>query len=443
MARRHKKNSTIKRAILLLTIVVMLFAVLYIQAFYTIPNELFIISGKDCSFHFKSPVLIGLMSDKPTDLKLNGTPVIPKATKLNLMLPLTIRSDTANKIELKLKLFGIIPFKTVMVEVMPDKSVIPCGNTVGVKIHTDGVLIVATSQIYGQNGEIYEPYNEAGIRSGDYIIEVNGKRTVSTQDIISIMESGKGETLNIKLNRNGTYIATTITPILSDDGKHRLGLWLRDSTAGIGTLTFYDPQTKAFGALGHGIADVDVGQLLTVDKGEILGSSIVSVKKGRKGSPGELRGIFVENSNSTGVILKNAQCGIFGMIPDKRNIVPGNKAIPIGLRSQVKEGPAHIISNVSGRGTETYNIEIQKVFRNSTNSSKSMVIKITDQRLINYTGGIVQGMSGSPIIQDGRLVGAVTHVLVNDPTRGYGVFIEWMIQHINNISGIKSHRMAG
>ena len=439
----RKKKYLRKRISMICLLVLLLFCYIYIQALFTIPNELFILNGEDYICNFKTPLFVGLLPEKQVNLRLNGNAIATNGVKVNLMSPFTLSSNNQEKVSLKLKLFGFIPLKTMVVEVVPNKNVIPCGNTIGVKIFTQGALIVGTSKVDGLNGKVYEPYKVAGLKQGDYIIEIENQKIINVTDVVEYMENYKGENISIKINRNNSIISTRIQPVKGyKDNKYKMGLWLRDSTAGIGTMTFYDPDTKVFGALGHGIADVDTGNIMNIQKGEILYSNIVSVKRGLKGSPGELRGMFIDNKGSLGQILDNCECGIFGIVNNEGNIVPQNKPMPIALRSQIKEGPAQIISNISGKSTNVYNIEIQKIYRNSLSSSKSMVIKITDERLLNYTGGIVQGMSGSPIIQNGRLVGAVTHVLVNDPTRGYGVFIEWMIQRGNTISPPQSLKNA-
>ncbi len=435
MNSNKNKRSIIKRFTLVLVLLLLILTILYVQALFTIPSELLIINGEDYICNFKSPVYIGLLADKQGELRLNGRVISSNGMKLSLFSPFTLRSNNVEKVNLKLKLFGIIPLKTMVVDVVPNKAVIPCGNTVGVKIYTIGVLVVGTSQIDGADGRGHEPYLSAGIKPGDYIIEINNKEIKGINDVVNIMDTSTGQPLTVKLNRNNNIIKTIIKPVKSQDNIFKMGLWLRDSTAGIGTMTFYDPETKIFGALGHGITDVDTGTLMKIDNGEILNSNIINVKKGLKGSPGELRGVFLENGGGLGRIIENSECGIFGKITNDKTIIPqNNNAIPIAIRTQIKEGPAQIISNISGSSTNVYNIDIQKIYRNNTSSSKSMIVKITDERLLNYTGGIVQGMSGSPIIQNGRLVGAITHVLVNDPTRGYGVFIEWMIEKIHGIS---------
>jgi stage IV sporulation protein B len=208
---------------------------------------------------------------------------------------------------------------------------------------------------------------------------------------------------------------------------YRIGLWVRDNIAGVGTMTFYDPKTRIFGALGHGITDIDSGVLVDINTGKIIKSKIASIQKARKTVPGELVGIFYDNDDAYGVIEKNTNFGIYGKLSKRRNI-SRSKPVSIGLNSQIKEGPAKILTTIEGSKVEEFDIEIQKVMKQRSSESKSMIIKIIDEELIEKTGGIVQGMSGSPIIQEGRLIGSVTHVLVNDPTRGFGISIEWMLK---------------
>lgn len=427
----RKKRQFNKYVLFFLITLLIIFTFIYLQALSQIPNKLLIIDGKEYVCDFKMPFLVNLSQDKKVDLKLNGNNGI---TNLNMMNRFTLftKTNKDSKVNLNFKMFGFIPIKTVLVDVVSNKMLIPCGNSIGVKIHTDGALVVGSTKILGIDGIYHEPYNSSNINIGDYIIRINNIQINNISQITSIMEKNLGKALKLKVKRNGVLIDTLITPCKSRDGKYRIGLWLRDSTAGIGTLTFYDMGNKTFGALGHGITDVDSGTLMTINNGEVIPSNIIAVKKGYRGNPGELQGVILENKGK-GRIIKNTEYGIYGQIDNHSAIIPQNKALPIALRNDIKEGPAQIITNINGSNLNVYNIEIQRVLRQNIDSSKNMIIKITDERLLNYTGGIVQGMSGSPIIQNGRLVGAVTHVLINDPTKGYGIFIESMIQKAGEI----------
>ena len=402
-----------------------------LQVYYLFPGSLMLLEGQEYTYDMDmtTPIPIDVQVSQSGALSFNGE-IVEDSHRLALNSPLVIEPQALGDFIIDLKLFGVIPFRSVNVSVLPKMSVIPCGNTVGVKLYTDGILIIGTSEIKSVDGKSYTPWRDANIYEGDYIETINNIKIEDAQHLLDIVAASEGRNLDLGIRRNGKLLNTTITPIKSSqDHQYKLGLWVRDSTAGIGTLTFYDPDTRNFGALGHGITDIDTGELLTVRQGEILSSSILSVRKGVKGSPGELKGIFTQYDASIGQIKKNSPCGIFGRLSQEARHNYANKTMPIALRSQVREGKAYILSNVQGEEIEEYEIEIQKVMRQNDESSKGMIIKITDPALVAITGGIVQGMSGSPIIQDGRIVGAVTHVFINDPTRGYGIFIDWMLKN--------------
>jgi stage IV sporulation protein B len=318
----------------------------------------------------------------------------------------------------------------VKVDVVSNKQIAACGNTVGVKIKINGILVIGVSDVDTENGKKMLPSRESGIKPGYIILQANDKTLDGIDDLINEIDRSHGKPIKIKYKYGSIQGLASITPVISsDDKRYHIGLWVRDNTAGIGTLTFYDPATQTFGALGHGITDVDTGTLMPVETGEILESSILGVKKGTSGTPGELKGIFVEDTK-LGSISLNSEFGIYGKLnSDNMRKVIG-RLYPIGVRSEIKEGRASILSNIDGKNIDEFSIDILKVSRQSLNGSKGMIIKVTDPRLLETTGGIVQGMSGSPIMQNGKIIGAVTHVLVNDPTRGYGIFIEAMIRNV-------------
>lgn len=397
------------------------------QTYLLFPGNLMLLEGEEYIYDFNKPVKIEAEVDKSGILSLNGE-VIQDSYKMDLKNPLVVKSNELGNFNIDLKLFGLIPLRSVEVNVVPKATVVPCGNTVGVKLYTDGILVIGLSDFVNMDGEKSEPWKEAGIREGDIIEAIGDTKVKDIDHLTEIVELSQGNKLNVTIKRDDKYINTTIAgEKCIDDEQLKLGLWVRDSTAGIGTLTFLDPETKKFGALGHGITDVDTGQLLTVSKGDILQSNIISIRKGLKGKPGELKGIFMQEENSLGSIFTNNDYGIFGELytPTNNGI---SEPMSVGLRTQVHEGPAYILSNIQGDKVERFEVEIQKVMRQSQESSKGMIIKVTDTKLLQKTGGIVQGMSGSPIIQNDRIIGAITHVFVNDPTRGYGIFIEWMLK---------------
>ncbi|MDR0406173.1 MAG: SpoIVB peptidase [Clostridiales bacterium] len=303
---------------------------------------------------------------------------------------------------------------------------IPGGNTIGIRIHIGGVMVVGFSDIRGADGKKRFPARDAGLRTGDVVTKVNGAEVTKTDGLLAAMEAGGGAPLRLELKRDGAAIAVTVTPALSGgDGAYKIGAWVRDSSSGIGTVTFTDPESGAFGALGHGITDADTGKLIPAENGDVLRANIVGVKKGERGAPGELRGVF-SDARKIGNVEKNTDAGIFGTVRELPSGAAG-QPIPTGTREQAHTGEAFILSNIESDTVERYAVEIQRVMKNAVNN-KGMILKITDGRLLAKTGGIVQGMSGSPILQDGRLIGAVTHVLINDPARGYGTFIDLMLR---------------
>lgn len=279
-----------------------------------------------------------------------------------------------------------------------------------------------------EDGTKIIPAENAGLLTGDVLIKAGGKDLKNISDLTGIIKNSGGKPVDIIYRRQDIEYKTTITPIQSgEDDEYRIGVWVRDSSAGIGTLTFINHANNVYGALGHGINDIDTGSLLQVGSGTLMESNIKGIKKGIKGAPGELEGDFLNSSGIVGDIELNCEFGIFGKIDSKIKKEKLGRLYSIGSHSAVTLGRATILTCLNGNQVEEYEIEIQRIARNDLSSTKNMVVQITDQRLLDSTGGIVQGMSGSPIIQDGRLIGAVTHVFINDPMRGYGVFIESML----------------
>ncbi|MFL0268379.1 SpoIVB peptidase [Candidatus Clostridium radicumherbarum] len=326
-------------------------------------------------------------------------------------------------------LLGILPLKTISVKAISNKiSLYPGGQPIGVKLSTKGTLVVALSDIETENGKTSSPGAAAGIQVGDSILKINNISITSSEQVSEIVNSCEGKELNITIDRKGEELTKKVKPVKNtNDTKYKIGLWIRDSTAGVGTLTFYDENSNKFAALGHPITDSDTGTILNINTGQIISSSIVSVRKGAKGNPGELKGIFIDEEVALGDITKNTNCGIFGNT-NKSLINKNSKPLDIALRDEIKLGPAQILTTIDGEEPKLYNIEIEKLLKQETPSPKSMIIKITDPVLLEKTGGIVQGMSGSPIIQNNKIIGAVTHVLINKPDTGYGVYIEWMLK---------------
>lgn len=333
-------------------------------------------------------------------------------------------------------LLGILKLKSVRVKaISEDVELYPGGQPVGVKLNTKGVLVVALSDIDAGKEKIASPASMSGIQIGDSILEINKIPIMCCEDALNQINNSKGREIEVLIERNGESLIKKIVPRRSaSDENYKIGLWIRDSTAGVGTLTFYDNNKNTFAALGHPITDVDTGSILKVSKGSIVNSSIISVKKGEKGDPGELRGIFINEQSPIGSIVKNTNCGIFGSGSRKLINENYNKPMKIALRNEIKLGAAKILTTIEGDSPKEYDVEIEKLLQQDNAGPKSMIIKVVDSRLLEKTGGIVQGMSGSPIIQDNRIIGAVTHVLVNKPDTGYGIYIEWMLKDADILS---------
>ncbi|WP_294186613.1 SpoIVB peptidase [uncultured Clostridium sp.] len=338
-----------------------------------------------------------------------------------------IKDSKIIKDKLELKLLGFIPIKSVSVSKIKDLEVYPGGLNVGIKISTKGVLVVGHSDINSVEGKIESPAKASGIELGDIITKINGEEIENSRDLSQKIGDLEKDKISIEYMRNGINNKKELE-LQKENNEYKLGLWVRDSTAGIGTLTFYDKKSNLFGALGHPITDGDTNRPFNIKEGNLLNSSIISIKKGEKGSPGELKGLFLNERKNIGKIDRNTESGIFGVGSDDliNNIY--NKPIKVGFRSEIKEGPAKIITTIDENGPKAYDIEILKLLSQEEPGAKSMVIKVVDEELLEKTGGIVQGMSGSPIIQDDRLIGAVTHVLINKPDIGYGIYIEWMLK---------------
>ena len=310
-----------------------------------------------------------------------------------------------------------------------DIQVIPIGEVVGIKLYTSGVLVVGTSGIESMDGKTYKPYENTEIQEGDSIISINDNIINSTQELIDAINMYNGQTIKITYIRNNEEKICEITPVQDRTGIYKIGLWVRDSAAGVGTVTFYNETTQSFAALGHAITDIDTGDILQTSSGEIDNVSIISIVKGIEQQPGKIQGSIKQNS-IIGNIYKNTQYGIYGVIKNPTNInIDYSKKMNVAERQEINLGDAVILSNIEGQLKE-YKIEIQKTYLNNNYDNKSMVIKVTDEELLNRTGGIIQGMSGSPIIQNGKFCGAVTHVFVKDPSIGYAVFADRMLSEL-------------
>lgn len=424
-----------------LTILSVLFFIVYVFQLYNIinlPNEINIINGETINLNISFPFTID-KKDENVSVRLDKLSLINKLFNTKYK----IKSDYKTDSELKLKFLGLVPIKKIKVNVIDRPYLIPGGDAIGVKLNTKGVLIVALSEITGIDGNKYSPGKNAGLKVGDVILEINNEKVKDTSHVIDLLNLIKSEKITIKIERNGNIYTTNITPVKCiNDNNYRIGLWVRDKTAGIGTLTFYDENSNIFGALGHGITDLDTGKLMPVGNGEVIRAEVKSIDQGKKGNPGELKGVFMESNNKLGNVIKNTDFGIYGIISNDKYF-DKRKPIPIATQNEIKEGKAYIYTTLNNNEIKKYEIEIIKKSLQYRPNQKSLVIKVTDKELLEKTGGIVQGMSGSPIIQDGKFVGCVTHVFVNDPTKGYGLYIEWMLKEAGiNISNKKQFANA-
>lgn len=327
-----------------------------------------------------------------------------------------------------ISLLGLFPLREVEIDVSDDLRLYPGGQAVGVAMHTRGVLVVGTSDLTGA----YSPARLAGVKAGDVITAADGQALESTAQLTTLVAARGDAPIPLTVKRGESELSLTLTPKRDGQtGTYRIGAWVRDSTAGVGTMSFYGvvhpDEDVRFGALGHAITDSDTQQVLTVGRGEIMQADVVDVRRGQAGYPGELKGSFLRENRVWGAIGLNNHYGIYGELSTVPTHPLYPDGLPIGRRDAVHTGSASILCTVGAEGMREYDVEIVEVARQSAPAQRSMVLRVTDPELLERTGGIVQGMSGSPIIQDGRLIGAVTHVFVNDPTMGYGLFIEWML----------------
>lgn len=322
-----------------------------------------------------------------------------------------------------------IPIKKVNVSVLSNKKVIPGGQSIGVQLHTLGVLVVGHHLVQRQD-DSNSPGEDADIHVGDVILEMNGSKIKQLDDVKPIVSNAgrNKESIQVRLKRGKEIVNTTLKPQLNKrDNSYQIGLYIRDSATGIGTISFYDEETGSYGALGHVISDGDTKKPIEIHKGKIVRSSVTAIEKGNQGIPGEKQAKFSMKDKQLGTVTKNSPFGIFGKLNGK-NLVDKEKPLQVALSHEVRKGPAQILTVVEGEKVEKFDIEIVNTIPQKFPATKGMVIKVTDKRLLEKTGGIVQGMSGSPIIQNNKIIGAVTHVFVNDPTSGYGVHIEWMLK---------------
>ena len=392
-----------------------------VQRLLQLPDALVLRAGEETHLSFGLPLRVQV--DQPDAAVISSG---DETLRDVAVTGVELSALSEGQAQVRLSLFGGWPFKNVDVRVEESRVLVPGGQAIGVALHTSGVLVVGTSDLAGGAAN---PAQEAGLQPGDVIRSIDGQEIENAQHLTQLVNARGGETVEMVVQRTGREMHMRISPVRDAlDGQYRLGVWVRDSTAGVGTLSFYDPESGAFGALGHAITDVDTGESLTVRDGDIMHADIVDVLKGQRGEPGELKGSFLKEGETFGSILLNNAFGIYGQ-SDEALVNPlYPQGLPVGSRYSVHEGKASILSTVEGDTVREYEVEITRCVQQGSPAQKGMILRVTDPELLERTGGIVQGMSGSPILQDGHIIGAVTHVYVNDPTQGYGMYIEWMLE---------------
>ena len=414
-----RKLGVIKKIKLVLLLLILIIAYCYSLIIGYLPDQIILFEGEKLDI----PSFFGINFSMEDEYG-----VIETSSNISESI-----SEDIGVSKMNVNLFNQLSIKDIDVSILPKTTVIPVGNLAGVKLYTNGVLVVGMSEIQGEDNKMYKPYEKTGIEEGDTIIAVNNQTIHSTEDLISCVNKSLGNEVEIDFVRDNEALQCSMTPVKTQGEEYKLGLWVRDSAAGVGTVTFYEPESKTFAALGHGIVDIDTKQLINISSGEFVTTKILNIQKGEKGEPGRIQGT-IDNQPNIGTIYKNTKFGIYGKVD---NLLPLNlnnsKEMEVALRDEIHTGKATILATLEKGKTQEYDIEIKKIFKENNYDNKSMQIKIVDEDLLEKTGGIIQGMSGSPIIQDGKFIGAVTHVLVNNPQEGYAVFGDIMIKQLKSI----------
>lgn len=406
--------------IMTLGTLIIFLSVMYMTARFCLPSDIVIRTGESSTLDFLIPLKGVLLCDDTAVSAVNDKPVEGNINTA-FISPITLKAEKAGRALIRFSFIGI-PIKSSTVTVIPDTSLVPCGQAVGLEMNTDGILVLGTGEVRTQSGRYVSPCSNI-LKSGDLIKKADDITLTSKEDLISCIENGTKPQIDLEVERNGTVMDIAATPVVSSEShKRKLGVWVRDSTQGIGTITFYDSSDNRFGALGHPINDVDTGELMEISGGEILYAEVERAEKGKSGTPGALIG-KIDFNRTIGKVESNKDNGVFGYM--FRNMKGVN--LPVGYRNDIKTGDACIYVNTKGSDVEKYSVRIDHINKYNVNDTKNFVLTVTDKRLLDMTGGIVQGMSGCPIVQNGKLVGAVTHVFVNDPTKGYGIFVENML----------------
>ena len=383
---------------------------------YIFPESINLIEGHSYDTEYSFPLKVSI-KDGEERLTVSGQG--PKKIENNIEINL----DSEVEPSAEVSIFGL-PIKTVAVNIIPDKKIIPCGNIIGIAVKTEGVLVLGTAKITDKIGVLHSPAQEK-LRTGDIILSCNAIPINKKEHLIEAVKQTQGEELTLEIKRNEEVYRVKIVPREDEKGDYKIGVWVRDSTQGLGTVTYIDEQNMTYGALGHGVYDVDTKKLMPIVDGTLLFSEVTGIKAGESGAPGEVSGTL-KKDNVIGTVEKNTEQGIFGQINPSGLKKLRGKAMEVGLAKDIVEGEAVILSDILGGEVVEYKVNIESVNRFGS-KDKGMIVKVVDERLLEKTGGIIQGMSGSPIIQNNKIIGAVTHVFVKDSTKGYGIFIENML----------------
>ena len=392
----------------------------------SIPDVWKMTVGKEETLDFNLPLTMQADGESLAAASINGEKVPSNQIHLDLNEPVSVNMEEKGTYHFSLKWMGF-HLKDVEVDVVDEMKLMPLGMPVGIYIRTKGVMVLGTGAVTTYDGDRVEPAEDV-LQSGDYIMALGDEEIQSIDDLTEALENWNGGDMLLKVLRNDEEIEVRVTPVRTEDSKYKIGVWIRQDAQGIGTLSYVDSENH-FAALGHSITDVDTSQKIDISGGRLYQSNILSIVKGQNGVPGEMVGnIDYKHGQILGRIETNNDNGIFGTLSDDVRLYDESQALPVGFRHEVKKGEAVVRCCVDGE-VKDYTVEIESLELGGSGKNRDMVIKITDEALLNTTNGIVQGMSGSPIIQDGKIIGAVTHVFVNDSTRGYGIFIEHMLDH--------------
>ncbi len=400
-----------------------------ILGFLGLPNNFQVIEGNKTSLKINLPFNVSVKATPKSRLKINGKKISTQEVNVNLSNPLALQASSRGKYNLDFRLFGIIPLRRMVVNVIPRVNVIPGGQAIGVILKSDGIMVVRNSHVVEDKQKKF-PAKNAGIEVGDNLLELNGIALKNKYHLAKLINKyGKeDELLRFKVRKQGGKIEyKELKAVKGEAGYYMIGVYVDDGATGVGTMSFYDPKRRVYGALGHMITEANTQLKIDVGTGEIVEANISGINQGQNGLPGEKLGTFFNNQGILGKIDQNNDFGIYGKLSRCPEHPYFKEAIPVAIPAEVKEGPAKIYTVLEGGSIEKFSINIEKVKRQYQPSEKGLIVKIVDPNLLEKTGGIVQGMSGSPIVQDNKLVGAVTHVFVNDSTRGYGILAQWMI----------------